>query len=208
MKPHLIHCLPIVGALLAPLVHAGIGSAITADVTVDTRTPNQAPTANPTAVVTNAATRQVSLGANAGDIDGSIVSYAWTWPGGGSASGATPVVTLPYGSTTFSLTVTDDDGATASGSTSVTVSPLATVDSDGDGINDLAEYTLRARGYLCAPAVTIGTSRNLHLPQNSTPQACTTSPPCVPCKPPPLSSPAILPPEKSASPSASGSPST
>jgi hypothetical protein len=117
-----------------------------AGVEVDTGGVNLPPYANVSASVTNAATRRVTLSAGAGDIDGSIVSYSWSWVGGSSNS-ASPEVTLPYGTNSISLIVTDDDGATASSSGSVTLTPLATVDSDGDGINDLAEYTLRNQGF-------------------------------------------------------------
>ncbi|MEM9831466.1 MAG: PKD domain-containing protein [Bacteroidota bacterium] len=55
------------------------------------------------------------------DSDGSIVSYAWSWTGGGSATGANPTVTLLVGSTTITLTVTDDQGATATDNVVITV---------------------------------------------------------------------------------------
>jgi len=117
-----------------------------AGVQVDTGGVNLPPYASASAGVSDAATRAVTLSPGAGDVDGSIASYAWSWPGGSSASAA-PTITVPYGTTSFSLTVTDDDGATASSSASVTLSPLATVDSDGDGLNDLIEYTLRGQGF-------------------------------------------------------------
>ncbi len=110
-----------------------------AGVEIDTGGVNLPPYANASADVSNAATRTVVLSASAGDLDGSIVSFAWSWPGG-SASGANPSVTLPYGITEITLTVTDNDGATANSNTTVTVTPLATVDADGDGLNDLLEF--------------------------------------------------------------------
>lgn len=115
-------------------------------VQVDTGGTNLPPYASPAASVIDAATREVSLSANAGDVDGSVVSYAWTWAGG-SSTGATTTVTLSYGTTGVSLTVTDDAGATATATTSVELIPLATVDTDGDGLNDLVEYTLRDQGF-------------------------------------------------------------
>lgn len=107
---------------------------------------NLAPYAIPTATVINTATREVALSANAGDLDGSVVSYAWTWNGGISDSATTTIV-LPYGTTAFSLMVTDNDGATATAGTSVEVLPLAAVDTSGDGLNDLMKSTLRDLGF-------------------------------------------------------------
>ncbi len=117
------------------------------DVTVDTRSIiNDPPYANPTAIVTDAVSRQVTLTANAGDTDGTIAGYLWTWSGGSSTS-ASPIITLPYGSHEISLVVTDDFGATTSATVSINLFPLATVDSDADGLNDLVEYTLRDQGF-------------------------------------------------------------
>jgi len=110
-----------------------------AGVEIDTSGWNLPPYANPSATVGNASTRTVLLSANAWDIDGSIVSYLWSWPGG-TASGSSPTITLPYGTTTLSLSVSDNGGAGASGTTSVTLVPSATADGDGDGVNDLLEY--------------------------------------------------------------------
>ncbi|NJB86501.1 hypothetical protein GGR26_002269 [Lewinella marina] len=47
------------------------------------------------------------------DNDGKIVEYNWSWTGG-SASGVTPETTLSAGTYKVTLTVKDDDGATAS----------------------------------------------------------------------------------------------
>ncbi len=52
---------------------------------------------------------QVALdGSGSTDPDGDALSYSWTWDGG-SAEGATPLVTLPYGTTTVTLTVSDGE---------------------------------------------------------------------------------------------------
>jgi hypothetical protein len=88
--------------------------------------PNQSPTADagPDQTVVDSdglAGETVTLdGSGSSDPDGSIVSYAWTWAGG-SASGVSPSVDLPDGSTTVTLTVTDNQGATGVDTVVVTV---------------------------------------------------------------------------------------
>jgi PKD repeat protein len=65
-------------------------------------------------------------GNGSSDADGSIVSYAWTFGDGGTASGATASHTYSAAGTyTATLTVTDDDGATSSAATTITVSAPA-----------------------------------------------------------------------------------
>ena len=60
------------------------------------------------------------------DSDGTIASHSWTFGDGGVATATNPSHTYAAGGTyTVSLTVTDDDGATASASQSVTVSSTA-----------------------------------------------------------------------------------
>ncbi len=79
--------------------------------------------------------QSVSLAGSGSDADGSIVSWQWSQLAGSSVtlSGATsasatftaPTVTVSE-VLSFQLTVTDDDGASASDSVSVTVNPLNT----------------------------------------------------------------------------------
>ncbi len=62
-------------------------------------------------------------GANSSDPDGSIVSYAWDFGNGQTATGATASVTYTTtGTFTLRLTVTDNRGATKSTTTSIVVS--------------------------------------------------------------------------------------
>ena len=78
---------------------------------------NEAPTANAGPDQTVNEGDLVTLdGTGSTDSDGTIASYAWTAPAGitlSDASSATPTFTAPTGSATltFSLTVTDNDGA-------------------------------------------------------------------------------------------------
>jgi hypothetical protein len=57
------------------------------------------------------------------DADGTIASYVWREGSTVLGSGATLAVTLGVGAHTVTLTVTDDDGATSSDSTLITVTP-------------------------------------------------------------------------------------
>ncbi len=90
---------------------------------------NQAPTANAgfDQTVTdsdNNGSELVTLdGSLSSDADGTIVSYAWSEGGVSLATGVTPMVTLAVGAHTLTLTVTDDDGATASDDVVVTINP-------------------------------------------------------------------------------------
>ncbi len=78
----------------------------------------------PTARITSSATfLSVAFdGSTSTDPDGQVVSYAWTFGDGTTGTGATPAHLYPAAGTyPVTLTVTDDDGATAVASSSVTV---------------------------------------------------------------------------------------
>ncbi len=95
--------------------------------------PNQLPVANAgndVNVILPAASRQLN-GSASYDPDGTIVSYSWTRVSGPagltivSSTTATPIVVgLIAGEYVFHLTVTDNDGATASDDVKVTVLPI------------------------------------------------------------------------------------
>ncbi|WP_113841502.1 PKD domain-containing protein [Blastococcus sp. TF02A-26] len=83
---------------------------------------NAAPTASFTATPSGATVAFDATGSR--DADGSIASYAWTFGDGTSGTGARPAHTYAApGTYTVGLTVTDNAGATASTSRSVTVTP-------------------------------------------------------------------------------------
>ncbi len=95
---------------------------------------NQAPTASAPIDFSAIELSNISLdGTSSSDSDGSIDSYAWSQTGGlpsvtlNGATTATATFTAPDVAAdtplTFSLTVTDDDGATASDSVVVTIRP-------------------------------------------------------------------------------------
>jgi PKD repeat protein len=73
-------------------------------------------------------------GTNSSDPDGSIVSYAWDFGDGATASGMTATHTYAAAGTySVTLTVTDDLGATGSANQSVTVTAPATTPGTGRG---------------------------------------------------------------------------
>lgn len=73
------------------------------------------------------------------DADGTIVSYVWSDGSTQVASGAKFQVALPIGEHSFSLTVTDDDGASGSDTVTVRINAGVSSDSDGDGMLDADE---------------------------------------------------------------------
>jgi|GEM_PF-1740189 len=90
---------------------------------------NQPPIANagPDQTVVDAdgsGSQAVTLsGSGSYDPDGSIVSYVWREGATTLASGVSATVNLAVGSHTITLTVTDDDGATATDTVAVSVAP-------------------------------------------------------------------------------------
>ncbi|MEX2182610.1 MAG: kelch repeat-containing protein [Gemmatimonadaceae bacterium] len=73
---------------------------------------------NQTLTCVNGAATAYLNGSGSSDLDGTITGYSWT-PGGATTANAT--VSSPLGSTTYTLTVTDNDGATGSDQVTVTV---------------------------------------------------------------------------------------
>lgn len=92
---------------------------------------NESPTANAGADQTvtdtdGSGNEEIALDGSASiDTDGTIATYVWTQNGTQIATGANPTVTLPVGSQTIMLTVTDDDGATDSDEVVITISTPA-----------------------------------------------------------------------------------
>jgi subtilisin family serine protease len=95
---------------------------------------NQAPVASFTFTTNNLT---ASFDANGSDdLDGNIVSYAWTFGDGSTGSGVTTSRTYAAAGTyEVTLTVTDDDGATGTQSKSVTVTEPASGDDVAPVIN-------------------------------------------------------------------------
>lgn len=107
---------------------------------------NADPIANAGADQTVRATSTVTLnGTASADPDGTIASYAWTQTGGttvalSSASVASPTFTAPTGggTLTFSLTVTDNAGATATDTVSIKAVLIPTLAIIGDSTTERA----------------------------------------------------------------------
>lgn len=97
-------------------------------VVVETGIVNLPPAASGVFTINDALTGAGTLSAaGSGDVDGTIVNYAWSWSGG-SASGMTAAIVLVPGTTTaISLTVTDDDGASSSTIFDVVVERVVTI---------------------------------------------------------------------------------
>ncbi len=72
------------------------------------------------------------------DPDGVLIAYDWKWNGGGTAVGIQPQVTFSAGNYAVTLTVTDEEGGTASDVVNVQVGRDDT-DTDGDGIRDVVD---------------------------------------------------------------------
>ena len=88
---------------------------------------NDSPVAGAAAMPTNGvAPVMVAFDATSStDSDGTIVAYAWDFGDGSNSAGASPMHTYAnVGNFTAVLTVTDDDGATASDSVSISVTAL------------------------------------------------------------------------------------
>lgn len=112
--------------------------------------PNQAPTAvaGQNQVVYEGASVALD-GSGSSDIDGSIVGYQWAQIGGtgisingastSQASFTAPVVGLDGDNLTFRLTVTDEDGASASSNVTVSVLKSSSTDVDGDLVPDVLD---------------------------------------------------------------------
>ncbi|HYE08200.1 MAG TPA: PA14 domain-containing protein [Planctomycetota bacterium] len=95
--------------------------------------PNQAPVAHLAAsATTGVAPLAIAFSAaGSSDADGTIASSAWTFGDGTTASGVTAAKTFASAGTyTVGLTVSDDDGATATASTVITVTAPPTPPAD------------------------------------------------------------------------------
>jgi len=103
------------------------------DMTLTVQAANAAPTANagPTRTIT-LPTNSTTLNGSGSDVDGTIATYFWEKVSGpaatltGANTATLSLTNLVVGSYVFRLTVTDNNGATGTSQTTVTVLPLAT----------------------------------------------------------------------------------
>jgi hypothetical protein len=117
---------------LTVTVTDNLGATATDQMTIQVTasTPNVAPNVNAGADVNiTLPVSQVTLTANASDTDGTIATYAWTMTSGPGATlsnastSSLSVANLVAGTYTFSVTVSDNKGATASDQVTVVVNP-------------------------------------------------------------------------------------
>ncbi len=104
----------------------------------DHSAPNKLPVANAGGSYTGMAGDTVQFnGLQSADIDGQIALYTWDFGNGVTSTGATVGHVYPNAGTYFvTLTVTDNDGATHSQSTEVTIAAIGDMDGDGDVDSD------------------------------------------------------------------------
>ena len=136
----------------------GGGAADSHDITVEAAAvANQAPTADAGADQNVAAAATVNLSGSGTDSDGTIASYAWTQDSGttitiSNADSANASFTAPStaGVIVLQLTVTDNDGATATDNVSITVEAVvenqAPTANAGDDQNVSAAETVNLSG--------------------------------------------------------------
>ena len=127
--------------------------------------PNAPPSANAGAdqAVTDSdgnGTQGVTLNGGASfDSDGTIVSYVWREGASTLGTGVSPTVSFSVGTHTLTLQVTDDDGATATDSVTVTVNPFVPAptvhigDLDGSGSGNKSGWSA---------AVTVAVHNSIH----------------------------------------------
>jgi PKD repeat protein len=118
------------------------------------------------------------------DGDGSIVSYAWTFGDGGSSSSASPTTAHLYlagGNYTVTLITTDDDGATATTSRSVSPSSVTTVALTPSSVTNGSKWTARVTISVTRDGASISTTATGTWSNGASGSStCSTTPtPCV-----------------------------
>jgi PKD repeat protein len=125
------HSYTAAGTYLATLTvtdNGGATDSASVTITVTDPTVNQPPTAVATADVTNGEAPLMVFfnGSGSSDADGMLISYAWEFGDGNSTTGATAFNTYTVAGTyVATLTVTDNEGATATDSITITVTEPA-----------------------------------------------------------------------------------
>lgn len=123
--------------------NAGATGSATATATITAATGNQPPVARPGGPYSGTAGTSIRFdGSASSDPNGTITAYAWTFGDGTTGTGATPSkVYSAAGSYTVTLTVTDNQGATNSASTTAVIGS-AGITPNYEGFLDIADCTL------------------------------------------------------------------
>ena len=185
------------------LFYSGTPIAISVNSSVSEQTPAQPPNVSPTASISGGnqsvsdtdgvSGEPVSLSGSASDSDGSVLSTQWLVDGSVVATGTSATLSLPDGSTAVTFRVTDNEGATADATATITVAapaapnlaPSASISggnqsvSDTDGVSgepvrlsgsasDSDGSVLSTQWLVDGSVVATGTSATLSLPDGST----------------------------------------
>ena len=133
---------------------------------------NQAPSVSASATPTSGSVPlTVSFASNATDADGFIASYHWDFGDGGSSTQAAPShVYQSAGTFIARVTVTDNGGATASSSLTITATGSTPPPASGDIVLYASEASVRAGNWQVVNDATAAGGARIHNPDQGAPK--------------------------------------